>query len=58
MEMIKYDQEMMINFHSFFLPVFVDNAACVVDDEILFFCSETNGIDDDDDGRAGGVGGE
>jgi hypothetical protein len=40
------------------LPVFVDNATCVVDDEILFFCNETNGIDDDDDGRVGGVGGE
>ncbi len=44
----------------FFLPVFVDNGTFVVDDEILFFCGETTGIDDDDnddDGRGGGAGG-
>jgi hypothetical protein len=44
----------------FFLPVFVDNGTFVVEDEILFFCAETNGIEDDDnddDGRGGGVGG-
>jgi len=49
----------MINF-VFFLPVFADNGTFDVDVEILFFCGETIGIDDDDnddDGRGGGVGG-
>ena len=57
--MTKYEQYMMIDF--VFLPVFVTNGTFVVDNEILFFCGETNGIDvedgNDDDGRGGGVGG-